>query len=110
MLNNISISNMLNAIVPISRFNKGEANRIFDEVSKSGYKIVVKNNKPTCVLITPEKYQEMIETLEDYKLYIEAEQRMKNSKDSELIPYEDVLKEFNITQEQLEATEDVEIE
>jgi len=110
MLNNISINNMLNSIVPISRFNKGEANRIFDEVRKSGYKIVVKNNKPTCVIITPETYQEMLETLEDYKLYIESEQRMKNSKDSELIPFEDVLKEFNITQEHLDATGDVEIE
>jgi len=110
MLNDISINNMLNSIVPISRFNKGEANKIFVEVSKSGYKIVVKNNKPTCVLITPQTYQEMIETIEDYKLYIEAEQRMKNSKDNELIPFDDVLKDFNITQEQLDATKDAEIE
>ena len=77
MIDNISVSNMLNAIVPISRFNKGEASKIFDEVNAGGVKIVVKNNKPACVLITPEKYEEMIETIENYYLFIEAEKRMK---------------------------------
>ena len=67
MLNNrdLLMANMLNTIVPISRFNKGEANKIFDEVKKSGSKIVVKNNIPTCVLITPEKYEEMINAMKD---------------------------------------------
>lgn len=110
MFNETTISNMLNSIIPISRFNKGEANKIFDEVNKSGYKIVVKNNKPTCVLITPETYQEMIETLENYKLSIEAERRMKNATDRDFVSHEDVLAELNITQEQLDSMEDVEIE
>lgn len=56
MLNFMTVDNVLNAIVPISRFNKGEAGKIFDEVKSGGFKIVVKNNVPTCVLITPEKY------------------------------------------------------
>ena len=110
MLNNISIGNMLNAIVPISRFNKGEANKIFEEVNKSGYKIVVKNNKPTCVLITPETYQEMIETIENYYLFIEADKRMKTVTNKDLISSDEVLSSLGVTREKLSSLEDVEIE
>lgn len=34
----VSILNIMNSMVPISRFNKGEASKIFDEVESSGYK------------------------------------------------------------------------
>lgn len=110
MIGNLPISNVLNSIVPISRFNKGEASKIFDEVNKSGYKIVVKNNKPACVLITPEVYQEIVEALEDYKLYIEAEKRMKNATDQDFVSEEDVMTKFDITQKDLDAIGDVGIE
>ena len=42
IIHHISVSSVLNAIVPISRFNRGEANKIFEEVSQNGFKIVVK--------------------------------------------------------------------
>lgn len=105
MLNDIVTSNIINSIVPISRFNKGEANKIFNEVNKSGYKIVVKNNKPTCVLITPEIYQEMIELIENYKLYVEADKRMKNTTDSDFISSHDVLSDLGITKDELNNIE-----
>ena len=105
MINNMAISNMLNSIVPISRFNKGEANKIFDEVSKSGYKIVVKNNKPTCVLITPETYQEMVEIIENYNLCVEVDTRMKNAIDSDFISSNDVLLDLGITRDELNKIE-----
>ena len=109
MIDNISVSNMLNAIVPISRFNKGEASKIFDEVNAGGVKIVVKNNKPACVLITPEKYEEMIETIENYYLFIEAEKRMKAANQADFISHEQLMKVLNIKEEELENVE-VEIE
>lgn len=109
MVNEVSISNVLNSLVPISRFNKGEANKIFDEVKETGCKIVLKNNIPACVLITPEKYNEMMETIENYNLLVEAEIRMKNSSDSELISQDDMLSRLNISQSELDSIE-VEIE
>lgn len=107
MLNNrdLLIANMLNTIVPISRFNKGEANKIFDEVKKSGSKVVVKNNVPTCILITPEKYEEMINIIEDYKLLLETENRMKNLTESELIPRDELMEGLNISEKDLEDIE-----
>lgn len=107
MLNNITVNTVLNALIPISRFNKGEANKIFDEVKKTGYKIVVKNNAPACVLITPDKFQEMLEELEDYHLLNIAKERMANAKEEDFILAEDIYKELGITDSDLK---DVEVE
>lgn len=109
MIDQIAVSDLLNSMVPISRFNKGEANKIFDEVNASGYKVVVKNNRPTCVLMAPDKYEEMIETLEDYRLYIEAERRAHSARESEFISQEDALGSLGVSQEDLDGAE-VEIE
>ena len=110
MLDKIKVSSLLNSIVPISRFNRGEASKIFEEVSSDGYKVVVKNNKPSCVLMSPKKYEEMIETLEDYQLYIEAEKRLKSASESDFIGQDDVLKTFHISQKDLNEADEAEIE
>ena len=77
MLDFISLSNAMDAVVPITRFNRGEANKIFDEVRETGCKIVVKNNTPTCVLLAPEKFKEMVDMIEDQCLMAVAEERLK---------------------------------
>lgn len=98
-------SSMISALVPISRFNKGEASKIFEEVTK-GDKIVVKNNAPTCVLVDPKRYEDMVETLEDFALYYEAEQRLNNHED--YLSEEEVMKSLGIKATDLEDI-DVEI-
>jgi len=100
---------VLHSIIPISRFNKGEANKIFEEVAQSGYKIVVKNNKPTCVLLTPDNYEQLMGIVEEHYLFLEAEKRMKNAKDSDFISSETVMNSLNITEKDL-ADVEVEIE
>lgn len=110
MLSNyISVSNILDAIIPISRFTTNELSNIFDEVNTSGIKIVVSNNKPACVVLTPELYTEIMETLENSFLFIEAEKRMYLAKDNNFISHEQLLKNLNIEEEELNDIE-VEIE
>lgn len=104
-----TILNIMNSMVPISRFNKGEASKIFDEVESSGTKIVVKNNQPACVLLSPAQYESLMEMLPDSLLYTEAEKRMAANNDSENLSHEAVMKELGITQEELDDI-DVEIE
>jgi PHD/YefM family antitoxin component YafN of YafNO toxin-antitoxin module len=104
MINSLPVSSMLDALIPISRFNKGEANKIFDEVKESGYKIVVKNNAPACVLLTPEKYQEMLEMLEDRYLFAIAEERIRRD-NGNAIPFDDVIAKHGFTKKELEETE-----
>ena len=91
------IADMLDSLVPISRFNKGEANKIFEEVKESGCKIVVKNNVPACVLLTPEAYQEMLELIENQYLLSIAKKRTGEKTHSQSV----VLAEFGLTEKEL---------
>lgn len=109
MLNPNFISGAMNSLVPISRFNKGEANKIFEEVRETGFKIVLKNNTPTCVLLTPEAYEQMLETIENYHLLLEAEKRMENAKDEDFIPAEKAMLKLGISESDLTDI-DVELE
>ena len=75
--NYLNIGNIVDALVPISRFNRGEANKVFDEVRETGCKIVLKNNTPTCIMLSPERYQEMVDIMDDQYLLAVAEARVK---------------------------------
>lgn len=108
-MNQISVMGLMKSIVPITRFNKGEANKIFEEVETSGTKIVMKNNKPACILLSPAQYETLMEMVSDYLLYIEAESRMSAHDDSEMLSHEELMKELGISEEAL-ADVDVEIE
>ena len=109
MLNEISLSNALDAVVPITRFNRGEASKIFDEVRESGCKVVVKNNIPTCIMLTPERFKAMVDLIEDQALLAVAESRLKYNS-GVMHSFEEVLAEDGLTLADIEAMEDVEIE
>lgn len=98
-----SVLNIMNAIIPITRFNEGEAAKIFDEVETTGTKIVVKNDLPACVLVSPSQYEALMEMLSDYLLVIEAERRMTDNDDSENISHEEMMKELGITDSELDS-------
>ena len=96
MINNHMISNVMDILVPITRFNKGEANKIFDEVRKTGSKIVVKNNAPACVLLSPETYNELINEIEEMKLYALVNERLScNEKD--YISHDNIMIELGLS-------------
>lgn len=60
-LNAINTLKLITAIIPITRFNKGEAGKIIDEVKQNGPRIIIKNNVPECVLISLEDYNSLTE-------------------------------------------------
>jgi len=99
---------LMRSMVPVSRFNKGEAAKIFDEVSKTGIKIAVKNNKPACVLMSPDRYEALMELIEDFELIMEAERRIEEG--GPTVPFQEVLAANGMTEADLDGWEDVEIE
>lgn len=101
MLGIMSLSNALNAMIPITRFNRGEANKIFDEVRATGCKVVVKNNAPACVLLTPEMYQKMVDMLEDQYLLALAEERERND-DGYVISADELYRKLGIDLDDLD--------
>ena len=108
-MSEMSVMGMMKSIVPITRFNKGEANRIFDEVESSGTKIVMKNNRPACVLMSPGKYEALMEMLSDYVMQEEAEERMAHYNPQETVSHEELMASLGVMQDELDDL-DVEIE
>ena len=98
----------MRSTVPVSRFNKGEAAKIFDEVAKTGIKIAVKNNKPACVLLSPDRYEALMEEMENMLLMMEAERRIAEG--GSTYSFQEVLDRNGMTEADLEGWEDVEIE
>ena len=60
MYDALTASKVVNSFVPISRFNKGEAGKIIEEVKRDGIKVIVKNNAPECLMITVEEYDRLV--------------------------------------------------
>ena len=60
-----SLVNAIKNTVPITQFNRGLAGKIFEDVKKQGAKVVMKNNTPECVLMSPEEYLSLMEEVED---------------------------------------------
>ena len=105
----VPISNVLDSLVPISQFNQGKASKIFDRLKEQPHLIVIKNNKPAGVIISMEEYQKLIDIEIDEMLYDEAKARL-SEENVELIDNETVMKEAGITQADLDAVEDAELE
>lgn len=103
-----NMSYALNNIVPITLFNRGQAGKIFGEVKNGSPKIVIKNNEPEAVIISPDEYNELIERIEDAELLALAIER-ETQDDGTRYSQKEVMEELGITQEEIDAMEDVEI-
>lgn len=103
-------TNLLNCLVPITQFNKGQASRIFDRLRTEKQLVVLKNNAPSAVILSPDEYARLAEIEEDYALLLEANERLENNKDKNTISFNDAMNALNITEEDLDHAEDVIIE
>lgn len=98
-------------VVPMSVFNEGRAGEIFEEVRRSGTKLVVNDDdSAACILMSPEEYLKMSADYNEVKLLAVAEDRMKNFDRSRLISQEEFDRRFGITEKDLEGWEDIELE
>ncbi|MBQ9383692.1 MAG: type II toxin-antitoxin system Phd/YefM family antitoxin [Ruminiclostridium sp.] len=98
------MNNVLPAIkdtISISQFNKGLAGKIFKEVNETGTKVVIKNNAPECVLMSPKEYTEIMENYEDALLYAESMRRLAHTKPELWITEDKVLTDLGITENDL---------
>ena len=107
------MSNIRGAIentVSISLFNKGLAGKIFSDVRTHGAKVVMKNNTPECVLISPDMYLDLIDQIQDAQLLSIATARMSSFDPSLLITQADIDAEFGFSSKDLLDAEGIEFE
>ena len=103
-------ANVLQSLVSISQFNKGQAAKIFDKLQTQRELIVLKNNQPSAIILSPEEYTRLIEIEEDYLLLLEANKRLEDNGDKKTIPMSIVLKNLGISDDEIDKIEDVDIE
>ena len=100
----------LENMIPISLFNRGQAGKIFSEVKKGISKVVIKNNEPEAVLLSPQEYKRLMDIAEDYELIQLTLERLEQEDFSKTISGKEMMSELGITQEEIDAMEDVEFE
>ncbi len=101
-------TNFLQSLIPISQFNKGQAAKIFDRLHSESELIVLKNNQPSAIILSPEEYTRLTEIEEDYYLLLEANKRMEES--SKTLSFDTVMKDLRISEEEISDVEDIDIE
>lgn len=105
----ISLRSAIQNSIPISNFNKGMAGKIFADVRSNGPKVVIKNNNPECVLMSPDEYISMLDEIADMKLQLLAKERTQNAPEK-TYSQDEIMKELEISENDLNASEDIEIE
>ena len=100
----------IKSLVPITQFNKGQASRIFDRLNTEKQLIVLKNNVPSAVIISPEEYIRLSEIAENYYLLAEAQQRIGKNNGKKTLSFDDVMKNYGISEDDIDNAEDPEIE
>lgn len=103
-------ADLLQSLVPISQFNKGQAAKIFDRLHSERELIVLKNNQPSAIILSPEEYTRLTEIEEDYFLLLEANKRMEDNGNNKTISFDSVMGNLGISEDDLSDTEDINIE
>lgn len=106
----INLTSAIRDTVSITQFNRGLAGKIFEDVKRSGAKVVMKNNAAECVLLSPEEYMQLMDEVNDARLLAVTTRRMSHFDPENAVAGEELYRELGITKEDLENCGEVEIE
>jgi PHD/YefM family antitoxin component YafN of YafNO toxin-antitoxin module len=104
-----NLLSFVDRIVPVSRFNRGEAIKIFDELARTGAKIVMKNNAPVSIIMSPKEYERMVDENENLELLLLARDRLEKNVKGSSYSIDDAMRHFEIRESDIEAAEDPEL-
>lgn len=103
-------TDVLNSLISITQFNKGQASKIFDRLRTERQLVVLKNNTPSAVILSPEEYERLAKIEEDYLLLLLAQQRIANGDMEHTVTFNDAMVDLEISETELNEAEDVKIE
>ena len=104
------MANIMDCLVPISLFTKGQATQIFNRLRETKELFVLKNNQPSAVILSPEEYTRLTEIEENYMLLLEAANRLEENGVKPTVSMEKVMTDLGISEKELEEAEEVQIE
>jgi PHD/YefM family antitoxin component YafN of YafNO toxin-antitoxin module len=94
-------------MVSITEFNKGHGSKIIEEVKRTGYKIILKNNHPEAVLITPQQFEVLLaasEQLADLATNLQALTRLASMDPNQVMTTAQVLRQLLISKSELDES------
>ena len=97
------------SLVPINQF-PSEASRVFDRLHQENQLIVLIDDQPAAVILSPKEFSRLSEIEEDYQLLLEANKRLANNIDATTLSREQLMRELNITEAEIANAKDVVIE
>ena len=97
---------LMNSLVPITLFNRGQASRIFERLHTESQLVVLKNNQPEAVILSPKEYYRLTEIEENYTLLLEATERLAKA-DAATFDMHEVMETLGIQQNEIDSAEDV---
>lgn len=103
-------ADVLNSLVSVTQFNKGQASKIFDRLRTERQLVVLKNNAPSAVILSPEEYERLSDIEEDYRLLLLAQNRIAEGGLEYTVPLQDVMADLGISNKEMEEAEDLDIE
>lgn len=105
-----SIRSAIENTISISLFNRGLAGKIFDDVKAHGAKVVMKNNTPECVLLSPDEYIRLLDEADDARLLNAATERISHYDPAMLVTQDHVDQEFGFSPSDYKNTDDISFE
>ena len=103
-------ADVLNSLVSITQFNKGQAAKIFDRVKTERHLVVLKNNLPSAVILSPDEYARISEIEENYNLLLMAEERLSNGSVKNAVSEAEAMNMLGLSNDDIANAEDVTIE
>ena len=100
----------LRSLVSISQFSKGQATQVFDRLKNEPQLVVLKNNVPAAILLSPDEFSRLAEIEENYRLLLLAQQRLDHDNLANARSEVDVMTRLGISEDAIENAGDVEIE
>lgn len=100
----------LRSLVSISQFSKGQATQVFDRLRNEPQLVVLKNNVPAAILLSPEEFSRLAEIEENYRLLMLAQERLDHDNLESARDEASVMQSLGISEADIDAAEDVEIE
>lgn len=79
----IDTSDLLENLVPITQFNRGQASRIFGRLRYESRLIVLKNNRPAAVILSPDEFSRLSEIEDNYALLLGSSEDDEKCDDGE---------------------------
>lgn len=105
----MNTATLLDNIVPTSAFSQGKSAKCFEKVSDGAPVIVMKNNAPYRVVVTPADFARMAELEEDNELLTMALARLEANAGKPAVPASEVYARLGVDMDEVAAMDDVEL-